>query len=124
MTDIEWRPIDDLVSKRDDLDAEIRAEAEGDEMLWLVIVDIEDEDGETIPAIRCPRCGEIVGEDELYVVDVAERETEVYELDFDAETACLDSDSDADWGETIFMKHGNSPGHAVALPDGWTEDWR
>lgn len=80
------------------------------------------DDGETFTAIRCPRCGHLVDEGELVAVDFTERWNKC--SDIASEDAIIsrtvqfwwDERGDAD--ETLYYKH---KGHAVALPEGWTE---
>lgn len=82
------------------------------------------DDGETYEALRCPRCGYLVETGELYAVDNSLRLAEAYEIgdeDFQHKSIVFDSEN-ADAGATIFYQHGYG-GHAVSLPESWTEDW-
>lgn len=82
------------------------------------------DDGETYDAVRCPVCGSLVSDsDDIYAVDVALRWTSA-EFRTDYSTVELDGGHDADYGDTLYYKHGDGKSsHAVSLPDGWTEEW-
>lgn len=83
------------------------------------------DDGETFKALRCPRCGGLVADDELISVDASFRYNYAEAPD-DAAFTYRDlqfEGSDSDYDETIYYRHGDNPGHAVSLPEGWTESW-
>ncbi len=90
---------------------------------------IEDEvtdDGETYKALRCPRCGVLVNEGELFAVSPAEHWAPNEEPDdwaFDHQRVRFDASERPDLEPTLYYKHGDDFGHAVSLPEGWTEDW-
>jgi hypothetical protein len=91
----------------------------------LVEEDVTD-GGETFKALRCPRCGELIDEGELFAVSPAEHwAPNSYPDDdaFDHRHITFDPSERADLEPTLYYQHGDLPGHAVSLPDGWTETW-
>jgi hypothetical protein len=84
------------------------------------------DDGETYLALRCPRCGNIVSDGDLFAISPAEHwAPNDYPDDdaFDHQRVTFDSSERPDLEETLYYQHGDSPGHAVSLPEGWSEDW-
>lgn len=84
------------------------------------------DDGETYMALRCPRCGGSISEGgELFAHGVGwtqEENEPLGEWDFDHGTVSFGQPDRPDT-ETLYYTHGDSPGHAVSLPEGWTENW-
>lgn len=84
------------------------------------------DDGETFMALRCPRCDGIVSDGDLFAISPAEHwaPNEYPDDDsFDHHRIYFDSEERPDLEETLYYSHGDTPGHAVSLPDGWAEDW-
>lgn len=91
----------------------------------LVVEEVTD-DGETFMALRCPRCDGIVSDAGLVAVSPAESWDYSEEIDddaFDRHRVTFVQDERPNLEETLYYMHGDLPGHAVSLPDGWTEDW-
>ena len=89
-----------------------------------LVVETVTEDGETFQAVRCPVCDSIVshGGEGLYAVDNALRWTSA-EFDLEHEDVDLNGEN-SNYGDTLYYWHATySEGHAVSLPEGWTEDW-
>ena len=86
-------------------------------------LDAVTDDGETFVGLRCPRCGQLVDDDSLTAVDMDLRHAE---MDGDVWTAIDEqtftfSAERGDYESTIYYRHNDD--HAVALPEGWGEDW-
>ena len=116
-------PIDELIAAYEAAQRALRDASSGAPA--LVEEEVTD-DGETYMALRCPRCGVLVDEGELFAVSPAEHwAPNDYPDDdaFDHQRITFDSSESPDLEETLYYKHGNSTGHAVALPEGWSEDW-
>lgn len=115
-------PIDELIAAYEAAQRALRDASSGAPA--LVEEEVTD-DGETYMALRCPRCGELVVEVELFAVSPAEHwAPNDYPDDdaFDHRRITFDSSERPDLEETLYYKHGES-GHAVTLPEGWSEDW-
>ena len=91
----------------------------------LVEEEITD-DGETYMALRCPRCGGSISEGgELFAHGIGWTAEENEQLDndsFDHQRIPFGHPDRPDT-DTLFITHGDNPGHAVSLPEGWTVDW-
>lgn len=85
------------------------------------------DDGETFMALRCPRCdGLVTNAGDLFAISPAEHWAEsddIGDWQMDHQSITFDSSEHPDLESTLYYRHGDSPGHAVSLPDGWTEDW-
>jgi hypothetical protein len=116
-------PEDDLIRRYEAAQAELR---EGtDKFPRLVMQEVTDDD-ETYWTLYCPRCEHSVGDGDLYAISPAEHwaPNEYLEDDaFDRHRVTFDSSERPDLEETLYYQHGDLPGHAVSLPDGWKEDW-
>jgi hypothetical protein len=91
----------------------------------LIEVEVED-DGDKYKALRCPRCQSLVDAGELWAISPAESWDSNDEIDddaFDHRRVYFDRGDDPDLDETLYYRHGDSPGHAVSLPEGWVEQW-
>ena len=84
-----------------------------------------EDDGETFPALRCPRCGYLVESDDFYAVSFAEHWTSANDLEGDAtherSRIYFSNDEIPELEDTLYYRHDD---HAVSLPDGWREDWQ
>ena len=78
------------------------------------------DDGETYEALRCPRCGNLATEDDLYAVDTTDRWNGCGDIDVDNRDISFSSDGSGEFGETLYYLHNE---HAVSLPDGYRESW-
>lgn len=117
---VERVPADDLLDRYGALQAEIRAA----EFPRLIVVEVED-DGEKFKALRCPRCDALILDGELFAISPAEDwadNPDLDDVDFDHRRIWFSSGR-PDLEETLYYSHGAEPGHAVRLPEGWTEDW-
>lgn len=88
-----------------------------------LVVETVTDDGETYEAVRCPVCGSLVSDaGDIYAVDLAHRWSPI---EFDVEHDDADvSGGDTEVGVTLYYWHDTHPkGHAVSLPEGWTENW-
>lgn len=115
---INEHPGDALIAQWEALEDTIRQTA----FPALVEEEVTD-DGETYMALRCTRCGTLAGAGALRAIDVAHRSSDAEEPnddDFDHRRLTFYGDSAGDYTETIYYVHD---GHAVSLPDGWTENW-
>lgn len=113
-------PGDSLIALHEKIQEAIRAV----DFPQLVEEEVTD-DGETYMALRCPRCDSIVSDGDLSAVSPAEQwaPNEYPDDDaFDHRRLTFDGSDRPDLEETLYYKHGD-PGHAVSLPDGWTENW-
>jgi hypothetical protein len=84
------------------------------------------DDGETYMALRCPRCEGLISDGDLFAISPAEHwGPNDYPDDdaFDHHRVTFDSSESPDLEETLYYRHGDYPGHAVSLPEGWSEDW-
>lgn len=84
------------------------------------------DDGETYMALRCPVCEHLVDDGNLFAISPAEHwAPNDYPGDdaFDHGRVTFDSSDRPDLEETLYYSHGDSPGHPVTLPSGWSEDW-
>jgi len=115
---VERVPEDALIAAYDSAQAELR-----DAEFPRLVVDEVIDDGETYLAVRCPRCGELVDEGELVAVSPAESWDYNDEIEPEDARVVFNQNGSPDLGETLYYLHGDNPGHAVSLPDGWTEDW-
>jgi uncharacterized C2H2 Zn-finger protein len=88
----------------------------------LVVEQVVD-DGETFTALRCPRCGHHIEEGDLRAVSPAESWDYNEQIDGDIPMVSFGQPDNPDLDETLYITHGDSPGHGVSLPEGWTEDW-
>ena len=91
----------------------------------LVVEEVTDDD-ETYMALRCPRCGNLIDDGTLAAISPAESwDYNEYPDDdaFDHQRVTFVQDERPDLEETLYYMHGDTPGHAVSLPDGWTETW-
>lgn len=114
-------PEDALIAQYDELQTKLRAA----EFPALVAEEVTD-DGETYMALRCPRCGHTIDDGMLVAVSPAESWDYSEELDdhaFDHQRVTFVQDERPDLEATLYYLHGDNPGHAVSLPDGWKEDW-
>ena len=119
---VESVPQDALIEAYDRAQSELR---EASESFPRLVVDTVTDDGETYMALRCPRCGLTVDDGELYAISPAEHwgpNDYVDDNAFDHQIVTFDSSERPDLEETLYYMHGDN-GHAVSLPDGWTEDW-
>ena len=76
------------------------------------------DDGETYEALRCPRCGSLVAEDDLYAVDFAERWTAASDISTDNREVIFHFDEMGEFDSSVYYRHDD---HAVNLPTNWTE---
>lgn len=118
---VERVPEDDLITAYEYAQTNLR-----DAVFPQLIVDHVVDDGEEYAALRCPRCGELIGDGDLFAVSPAEQwGPNDYPDDdsFDHRRVQFDSSEFPELEPTLYYRHGDMPGHAVSLPDGWTEDW-
>lgn len=116
-------PIDELIAAYEAAQRAVRGASH--QAPALVEEEVTD-DGETYMALRCPRCSGLVDEGGLFAVSPAEHwAPNDYPDDdsFDHHRITFDSSDRPDLEETLYYKHGDGDGHAVSLPDGWSEDW-
>lgn len=116
-------PQDALIEAYDRAQMELR---DASESFPALFVDEVYDDGESYSALRCPRCDSIVDEGELFAVSPAEHwgpNDYVDDDAFDHRRVTFDSSERPELEETLYYRHGDNPGHAVSLPEGWTEDW-
>lgn len=116
---VERIPEDALIERYHAAQQELR------EAAWpeLTVESYLDEDGEPASALRCPRCGDLIGEGELRAVSPAESWDYNEEIDVEVEVVPFGQPDNPDLEDTLYITHGDSPGHGVSLPEGWTEDW-
>lgn len=121
MTEVEPVIGDLLISKRQELEQQIRSyrfpELVGEEVT---------DDGETFMALRCPRCGHLVTADSLSAISPAEHWAYADDVDsddaFDYQRITFYVGESPDLDETLYYQHNDD--HAVNLPDGWKEEWK
>lgn len=114
-------PADALIAQYDAVQAELR-----DAVFPRLEVEEVTDDGETFMALRCPRCDGIISDGTLFAVSPSEHwGPNDYPDDdaFDHSRITFDSSERPDLEETLYYLHGDNPGHAVSLPEGWREDW-
>lgn len=108
-----------------DVERALAALTEGAARFPALVVETVEDDGEVFDALRCPRCKYLIDGD-LFAVSIdqnAIENEELYDSHFDHRQIPFDPDVDRDLGDTIYYRHGDNPGHAVRLPDGWRESW-
>jgi uncharacterized C2H2 Zn-finger protein len=91
----------------------------------LIAEEVTDDD-ETYMALRCPRCGHLIEEGDLRAVSPAESwdyNEQIGDWEFDHQLVSFGRPDNPDLQDTLYITHGDSPGHGVSLPDGWKEDW-
>ena len=121
MSNIEEHPGDLLIAEYARLQQAIR-----DTEFPILVQETVTDDGETWEALRCPRCDGIISnagdliavspaEDWAYSDDIGDHEIDHQTVEFEAGRPDLD--------ETIYYLHDAGDGHAVSLPEGWTEKW-
>ena len=111
-------PEDALIAQWEQLKEDLRAAT----FPALVVEQVTD-DGETYTALRCPRCGRLIARGDLRAVSPAESWDYNEQIDGDIPMVSFGQPDNPDLEETLYITHGDNPGHGVSLPDGWTEDW-
>jgi hypothetical protein len=111
---------DDLIAQIRDAELELRDA----EFPMLEVEEVTD-DGETYMALRCPRCGDLIDSEELFAHGIgwtAESNEYLGDWQFDHQRVSFGEPDQPDT-ETLYYTHGDNPGHAVSLPEGWGADW-
>ena len=91
----------------------------------IFIDQVTDDEGETFPAFRCPRCGNLIDTEDFYAVTPAESWIKPCDLEADAEEPeekqiTFSNDDIPELDETLYYLHDD---HIVALPEGFSEWW-
>lgn len=82
---------------------------------------VEVEHGDAI-LLKCPRCEEILSDEEVYAVSPAEDWATLDGYSPSRRIAFFYTEGHPELGETLYYKHGDNPGHAISLPEKWTEE--
>jgi len=118
MTRIKPVPEDALIQAYEDAKKNLAAAA----FPALMVEQVTDDD-ETYIALRCPRCGDLIEEGDLRAVSPAESWDYNEQIEEDTRWVSFGQPDTPELEETLYITHGDGPGHGVSLPDGWREAW-